>query len=160
MTNDDIKVFVPFSKKDGDKREVYGYASTEALDSQGEVVEKEAIKEALPNYLGDYSHETGKFRFGNIREMHRNSAVGKAFKAVVDDKGLFLGGKVVDNNAWEKVKEGVYAGFSIGGKVVKKVGNRIKKLKLSEVSLVDRPANPEAVFSMAKFDNVNKSEDT
>ena len=35
---DDIKYFVEFTKKDEDKRQVSGYASTEALDSQNEVV--------------------------------------------------------------------------------------------------------------------------
>lgn len=139
---DEFKIFIPFEKKDKDKRLVYGYASTEALDSQGEVVKKEAIEEALPDYM----------KFGNIREMHQHSAVGKAVSATVDEKGLFLGSKIVDDNAWKKVKEGVYAGYSIGGKIVEKIQNEIHKLKLTEISLVDRPANPEAVFTLVKRD--------
>ncbi len=148
---DDIKLFIEFTKKDEEKRIVSGYASSEALDSQGEIVEKDAIARALPGYLGEFDQTTQKFRYGNLREMHQLSAVGKTMKAKVDEKGLWIEGKVVDQVAWEKVKEGVYAGFSIGGKIVKQVGNRIKDLKLSEISLVDRPANPEAVFAMVKI---------
>lgn len=142
-------LFIPFSKKDDDERMVYGYASTEALDSQNEKVAKTAIEEALPDYM----------KFANIREMHQPSAVGKAQEATIDDKGLFLGVKVVDESAWQKVKEGVYNGFSIGGKIITKVNDTITKLKLSEISLVDRPANPEAVFSFYKGDDMVEEKD-
>ena len=152
----DFRRFIEFTKKDEDQRIVGGYASSEALDSQGEIVEKDAIARALPGYLGEMDQITGKFRYGNLREMHQLSAVGKTMKARIDDKGLYIEGKVVDKEAWEKVKEGVYAGFSIGGKIVKQVGNRIKDLKLSEISLVDRPANPDAVFAMVKIDDKGK----
>lgn len=151
--DNDLRIFIPILKKDSDKREVYGYASSERLDSQGEIVEKDAIVKALPGYLGDVDPMTGKFRFGNVREMHQPSAVGKAIKIKIDEKGLFLGAKIVDKPAWEKVQEGVYAGYSIGGRVIKKIGNRIKDIRLTEISLVDRPANPDAVFSMIKIDN-------
>jgi hypothetical protein len=156
---DDLKIFIPFSKKDDDLRQVNGYASTEALDSQDEIIEKDAIARALPGYLGEFDQKTGKYRYGGLREMHQLSAVGKTMKAKIDKKGLFIQGKVVDDNAWKKVKEGVYAGFSVGGKIVKQVGNRIKDLKLSEISLVDRPANPEAIFTMIKIDKTGKVED-
>ena len=161
---DNTKFFIPFIKADEKEKVVSGYASTEALDSQGDVVERSAIEEALPAYLGDVDQNTGKFRFGNIREMHQPSAVGKTMSAKLDSKGLFIDAKVVDDNAWKKVEAGVYAGFSIGGRALVKTNNRIKRLKLSEISLVDRPANPEAIFTMVKFDkgeavDVQKSDD-
>jgi hypothetical protein len=86
--------------------------------------------------------------------MHQWSAVGKTVKANVDasKKGLYIVAKIIDNQAWEKVKEGVYNGFSIGGQVLKKVNNIIEELSLNEISLVDRPANPLSVFSLVKFD--------
>ena len=150
---DNFKRFIEITKVDPDKRLVSGYASTEALDSQGEVVEKGAIEKALPSYLGEYDQASGKYRYGNLREMHQLSAVGKTMQAKVDNKGLYIEGKVVDDSAWKKVKEGVYAGFSIGGKIIKQVKNRIQELRLSEISLVDRPANPEAVFAMIKIND-------
>ena len=54
-------IYAPIAKVDREERMVYGYASTEAVDSQGEVVRKEALAAALPDYM----------RFANVREMHQ-----------------------------------------------------------------------------------------
>jgi hypothetical protein len=92
-------------------------------------------------------------RFANIREMHRPSAVGVAKEAIIDDRGLYLAAKIVDDEAWGKVIEGVYKGFSIGGRVTARdPADRgvITGLALTEISVVDRPANPEAVFDCWK----------
>jgi HK97 family phage prohead protease len=138
-----MKLYVPIAKLDQQQRMVYGYASTEALDSQGEVVRKEALAAALPDYL----------RFANIREMHQPSAVGIAKEAAIDEKGLWIGAKIVADDAWLKVREGVYKGFSIGGFVTSRDNadpTVITGLDLAEISLVDRPANPEAVIEIFK----------
>jgi HK97 family phage prohead protease len=138
-----MKLFVPIAKFDDEQRMVYGYATTEALDAHGEVVKREAIEAALPRYM----------RFANIREMHQLSAVGVAKEADFDDKGLYVKAKVVDDEAWEKVKEGVYKGFSIGGRVTERDPNDRKLItgvELHEISLVDRPANPEAMIDAYK----------
>lgn len=137
-------IFAEICKVDDEKRMVYGYASTEALDSQGEVVTKSAMAEALDDYM----------KFANIREMHQPSAVGVAKSAEMDDKGCFISAHVVDDSAWAKVKAGVYKGFSIGGKAIAKAEGIISSLKLSEISLVDRPANPEALITVWKADGV------
>lgn len=137
---DIFKAYAPISKVDDEQRMVYGYASTDTKDSQGDIVKLDAIEAALPDYM----------KFGNIREMHTMSAVGVAKSAEVDDKGLYIGAKVVDDTAWMKVKEGVYKGFSIGGKALKKSAGVIEELRLTEISLVDRPANQECVIDMWK----------
>jgi phage head maturation protease len=148
--NDKVDLYLPFEKKNNEEKTVEGFASTEALDSQGEVVKYTAIENALPDYM----------KFGNVREMHQASAVGKTVMAAVDKvkKGLWIKAKIVDKDAWEKVKEGVYNGFSIGGNIVSKIGNAIEELRLVEISVVDRPANPEALFSVVKFDGVKKDD--
>jgi HK97 family phage prohead protease len=138
-----MKIFVPIAKVDDEQRLVYGYATTEALDAHGEVVKRAAIEAALPHYM----------RFANIREMHRLSAVGVAKEAEFDEKGLYLKAKVVDDEAWAKVREGVYKGFSIGGRVTRRdAADRklITGVELNEISLVDRPANPEAMIDAFK----------
>ena len=138
-----MEVFLPLEKVDAEQRLVYGYASTEARDSQGEIVTRAAIEAALPAYM----------EFANIREMHQLSAVGVVKSADLDDKGLRLEAKVVDDAAWEKVKEGVYKGLSIGGRVTKRdTLNKsiITGVELNEISLVDRPANPEALIAAYK----------
>jgi HK97 family phage prohead protease len=138
-----MEVFLPLEKYDREQRMVYGYASTEARDSQGEIVTRAAIEAALPAYM----------EFANIREMHQLSAVGVVKSADLDDKGLRLGAKVVDDAAWEKVREGVYKGLSIGGRVTQRDAlnkSIITGVELTEISLVDRPANPEALIEAYK----------
>lgn len=133
-------------KQDDGTLKVWGYASTEAVDSDGEVVSASAIKAALPDYL----------KFGAVREMHQPIAAGTAIEAqVMGDGRTWFGAHVVDPVAVKKVESGVYKGFSIGGKVTARDElnkNLITGLRLLEVSLVDRPANPEAVFTMFKAD--------
>jgi HK97 family phage prohead protease len=138
-----MKFYAPFAKVDDEQRVVEGYASTEALDSQNEIVKREALQAALAPYM----------KFANIREMHGPSAVGVAHWAEVDDKGLRIGAKIVDAPAWEKVKAGVYKGFSIGGHVTDRDPQQrhvITGLTLTEISIVDRPANPDAMFDVWK----------
>jgi HK97 family phage prohead protease len=138
-----MRFYWPIAKFDAERRMVWGYASTEAEDEQGETVRREALAAALEDYM----------RFANIREMHQPSAVGVAEEAAVDDKGLYLAARIVDSDAWEKVAAGVYKGFSIGGRVTARDPsdrNIITGLSLTEISVVDRPANPEAVFDCWK----------
>jgi len=85
--------------------------------------------------------------------MHQPSAVGSAEEAAIDEHGLYLGARIVDGEAWDKVVAGVYKGFSIGGRVTARdPADRkiITGLALTEISVVDRPANPEAVFDCWK----------
>lgn len=136
-------IYAEITKIDDEQRLVMGYASTETRDQQGEVVRRTAIADALPDYM----------KFGNIREMHTASAVGVAKEADMDEKGLWLGAHVVDDAAWRKVKAGVYKGFSVGGRVTKRDPmdrSIITGLELTEISLVDRPANPDAVYTVVK----------
>lgn len=138
-----MRIYAAIRKFDEARRLVWGYASTEALDAQGEIIKREAVEAALPNYM----------RFGNIREMHQASAVGVATDAEMDDRGLHLKVKVIDDDAWRKVEEGVYKGFSIGGRVTER--DRLERhivtgCEISEISLVDRPANAECVFDIYK----------
>ncbi len=126
---------------------VWGYASTNTVDADGETVTADAMKAALPDYM----------KFGAVREMHDSKkAAGTAIEASVGDDGrTFFGAHIVDAEAVKKVKAGVYKGFSIGGKITLRDDlnkSIIKGVKLVEVSLVDRPANPEAVITIMKAD--------
>ncbi len=132
---------------------VWGYASSGAVDSDGETITADAMKAALPDYM----------KFGAVREMHQPVAAGTAIEAhVEEDTGKTrFGAHVVDPIAVKKVETGVYKGFSIGGKVTERDKlnkSIIKGLNLVEVSLVDRPANPEAVFTLAKAERTPEQE--
>jgi hypothetical protein len=76
-----MRFYWPIAKLDHEQRMVWGYASTEAEDEQGEVIRRDALAAALADYM----------RFANIREMHQPSAVGIAEEAAVDERGLYLG---------------------------------------------------------------------
>lgn len=133
---------------------VWGYASSEAVDSDGEVIAAEAMKAAIPDYM----------KFGAVREMHGSNAAGTAIEINVEDDGrTFFGAHIVDPIAVTKVKTGVYKGFSIGGSVTARDElnkSQITGLKLTEISLVDRPANPDAVFTCFKADKPKEEEET
>lgn len=139
----DKKVFIPITKRNDEEQMVYGYASTTDLDSQGDIVSVDAMKGALDGYL----------RFPTIREMHQAKAVGVTKEASVDDKGLFIGAKIVDKDAWLKVKEGVYSAFSIGGRIMKRTAEIVDEMRLTEISLVDVPANEHAVITLFKAES-------
>ena len=132
---------------------VWGYASSEAVDSDGEIIAAEAMKAAIPDYM----------KFGAVREMHGSNAAGTAIEINVEDDGrTFFGAHIVDPIAVTKVKTGVYKGFSIGGSVTARDElnkSQITGLKLTEISLVDRPANPDAVFTCYKADKPKDGEE-
>jgi len=130
---------------------VEGIASSEVRDSQGERVKASAISKAIPGYL----RSDGS---GPLREMHQPIAAGKTTAIDVQPDGrTYIVTKVVDASTVLKVKEKVLQGFSIGGHVPPGGRNKddpkvIENLVLTEISLVDRPANPEAVVSLVKLD--------
>lgn len=132
--------YVPIVKVDDEERMVYGWASTPEIDSDGEIIKSEAFEKALPNYM----------KFPTLREMHQAKVAGTTKQADISKKGLYIGAKVVADEAWKFVKEGLYKGFSIGGNVIRRVGNVIHELELVEISLVDVPANKGAVVELWK----------
>jgi HK97 family phage prohead protease len=138
-----MHLYGTIAKVDAEQRVVAGYASTENVDSQGEVILLSALESALDDYL----------EFPTVRQMHQLDAVGKTVEATIDEKGLYISAKIVDDMAWKKVTTGVFRGFSVGGKVLSRdPDNRkiITKVRLDEISLVDRPSNSEARIDVWK----------
>jgi phage head maturation protease len=160
MSNSQFFKFANFTKADPEQRIVVGYASSERVDGQNDVVDSEALNQALGDYM----------QWANLREMHQPKAVGKVLQATpvrgtiqLKDGSkltnpLRITAQIIDNETWEKVKSGVLKGFSIGGKVLQaltekmngKEIRRITGLQLHEISLVDRPANPDARIVLLK----------
>lgn len=138
------------TKQDDGSLLVEGVASSESKDCVGETVTADAMRKALPDYM----------KFANVREMHDSKkAAGVAVECEVNDAGLtMIKALIVDPVAIIKVEAGVYKGFSIGGRVTERdTEDRkiIKGVELSEISLVDRPANPDAVFTILKVDGID-----
>ena len=163
---DNVRLSMPFGKVDVEKRIVSGFASLDNLDKQYDIVTTEASMKAF-----------AKFR-GNIREMHQPSAVGKMISFKEEKyfdpetkkfyKGVYVSTYISKGaaDAWEKVLDGTYTGFSIGGRMNKwddayneeleKSIRIIKDYDLVELSLVDSPANQFAsIMSVEKVDGVD-----
>jgi len=166
IDGNNVRISMPLTKVDAERRIVSGFATLDNIDKQNDIVTPEASVNAF-----------SKFR-GNIREMHQPKAVGKmvAFK---EDKyfdpeakkfyqGIYVSAYISKGaqDAWEKVIDGTYTGFSIGGKMNKwddaydeKMDAAIRIIKdydLVELSLVDSPANQFAnILSVEKVDGVD-----
>lgn len=168
VEGDDINFGVPFSKVDVKNRTVEGFATLDNVDKSDEVVDAKASEEAFRDWIG------------NVREMHHPSAVGKAIQIegrqyTDPDTGKTYNGVHVRSkiskgaeDAWQKILDGTYSGYSIGGKVLERVPDvikgddgtfsqrnvsRITKYHLGELSVVDNPMN-----GLATFDAIGKAD--
>lgn len=156
-----VRMSMPFAKVDEAQRLVSGFATLDNIDTQGDIVLAEASAKAFSRARG------------NIREMHQPIAVGKMVNFQEDEyydadskefyRGIFVTARVSEGaeDTWKKVLDGTLTGFSIGGEVNdssndfnKDAGKTIRYIKdydLTELSLVDNPANQLAnVLSIQK----------
>ena len=126
---------------------VYGKATDDALDIDKQICDGDWLDRAMPHWF-----KSG----GNIREQHSNIAAGVAQEYELKKDGHYITALVVDPVSVKKVEAGVLKGFSIGIKnprVIqdsKAANGRIVDGQIVEVSLVDRPANPNCQLVLAK----------
>lgn len=126
---------------------VYGKATDDSLDIDQQICDAAWLEKAMPEWF-----KTG----GNIREQHSSIAAGVAKELNSTSDGHYISALVVDPVSVKKVETGVLKGFSIGiraPRVVrdnKAANGRIIDGQIVEVSLVDRPANPNAKLMLAK----------
>jgi hypothetical protein len=126
---------------------VYGKATDDSLDIDQQICDDVWLSSAMPEWF-----KSG----GNIREQHSSIAAGVAKEYEAKKDGHYISVLVVDPVSVKKVESGVLKGFSIGIKsprVVrdqKAANGRIIDGQIVEVSLVDRPANPNAKLMLAK----------
>jgi hypothetical protein len=133
---------------------VYGKATDDSVDIDQQICDPGWLAKAMPDWF-----MTG----GNIREQHSNIAAGVAKEYEAKSDGHYISALVVDPVSVKKVQNRVLRGFSIGIKsprvvMDKKAANgRIIDGQIVEVSLVDRPANPNCQLVLAKSINGEKS---
>jgi hypothetical protein len=157
-----MKLFVPITKIDIEKRQVWGRAVQEVADRAREIFDYDSSKPLFEEWSSGIAEATKaagqEVSLGNVRAMHGKVAAGKLSEITFNDaeKAIDVCSDVVDDNEWEKCQRGVYTGFSIGGDYVRKWNDeKIPTLKRytakpSEISLVDLPCVPTATFSMLK----------
>jgi len=134
-------------KQEDGTLKVYGKATDDAIDIDQQICDETWLKEAMPDWF-----TSG----GNIREQHSNIAAGVATDYEAKADGHYITALIVDPVSVKKVETGVLKGFSIGirgPRVIrdqKAAGGRIVGGQIVEVSVVDRPANPNAKMVIAK----------
>jgi hypothetical protein len=153
--NKSLHLFAQLAKIDESKHEVWGVATAEMVDKEGEIFDYASSKPYFKAWSDEIAKATDGKSLGNVREMHEPSAVGKLVALDFDDelKQISVGARIVDVTAWQKCAEGVYTGFSIGGQYVKawKDGAFTRfTADPAEISVVDNPCVPGAHFTAVK----------
>ena len=131
--------------------------SSDKVDKQGEVIPQPVTQAAVERWAAK-----------NLREMHKDEAVGKALDFnYAEDGTSWLKGFVTSGAPLtvKKVEDGVLQMLSVGGTVKKQhkeVRNGrtvtvIDDFDLHEISLVDAGANPDAWISIAKAAGLEKA---
>lgn len=143
-----------------DERLIAGWASVEVVDKQGQYVDVETLAKAMLKFVD---------RGGFINYGHENKPVGKILQWEIrkhpdtDRPGVWIVAKInrgykLDDIVWNMIKSGKLKGFSIAGlggveKRIMKADDGeerevevLKDIELTEISIVDEPANPYAVI--------------
>lgn len=140
---------------------VSGFLVAEQPDIVDEIFDYDSSKAYFKAWNSKFAEKTDGESVGNLRSMHNKIAAGKFTQMDYDDesKRVFVTAKVVDLDEWEKVVEGVYTGFSIGAKYVRKWRDG-KYTRWTgdpyEGSLVDNPAIPDCTFIRKNSDGTEQ----
>ena len=149
---------------------VAGIATTDTIDHDGEIVDLGSVMDVWKSYMENpvvrYFH--GKDRrnpdaVGMVIPEYTNSD-GKTFKTEMTERGPFIVAKISNapdtESIRKKITEGILKGFSIGGRAKRvkeyshelgKDVNRVLTQRISEISIVDLPANPDSFFNVLKI---------
>lgn len=146
---------------------IYGLATSDEVDHDGEIVDAESVKSAWGDYQGVIKYMHGKdtsqlAAIGKVVPEYVDKA-GKTWKTEFTERGPTIVAKISNAPDTEsirmKVREGVISGLSIGGRArrvktfdptLQKDVNRVITTRISEISLVDLPANKSSYFEVLK----------
>jgi hypothetical protein len=163
--HNEVNLFLPIFKVDGEKRLIRGIVTGEYLDKSGEVLSYEGSKQAVGAWAGA------------VREMHSNIAVGRDVEREFDDasKTITVAARISEGapDTWTKIQDGTLRFLSVGGRRKKSTirsaadmpahvfkfhkGQRPDTVRhtteweMVELSLVDNPALPMASFELVKM---------
>lgn len=136
---------------------VYGPAASSDLDRDQQRLNADWLDRAMPEWA----------QVGNIREQHdakRAVGVGVGLSKTEDGQH-HIAAHIVDDGAVKKIKTKVLKGFSVGIKNPRVVlgkadapGGEVVDGSICEISVVDRPCNPNTLFEIAKADGAGDLE--
>ena len=148
---------------------VAGIATTDTMDHDSEIVDIGSVRDVWKSYM-----ENPIIRFFHGKDKRNPDSIGivipeyidstgKTFKTEMTDRGPFIVAKISNapdtESIRKKITEGILKGFSIGGRAkrVKEYSyelgkdiNRVLTQRISEISIVDLPANPDSFFNVLK----------
>jgi len=156
--------FIPLAKVDIARREVWGWAAEERPDKSGEVMDYARSLPHFRDWSDGIAKASGGKSLGNVRSMHTNIAAGVLIALNPDDaaRKIYVGARIVDDQEWRKVEQGVYTGFSIGGSYADRWPDPdnplLKRYEAipAEISLVDNPCMYGATFEIVKADGLTQ----
>lgn len=133
---------------------VHGPAASATSDRDGQKMDPAWLATAMPEWFAESA---------NVREQHDpKRAVGVGVGISVEGDTHMLAARVVDPVAVAKVEADVLKGYSVGIKQpIIQFGDptapngTIVGGKIIEVSLVDRPSNPDCLLTVAKADSAD-----
>lgn len=141
-------------KFDDDSRTFSGYAAKFGnIDSHGDIILPGAFAETLVN----------RSREIQLKFQHTGPVIGKWLELYEDENGLVAKGQLtpghsVAEDTYASLKFGAISGLSIGyrippnGSEIKQGINYLKRVELVEISVVESPANIEALVAEVKTD--------
>jgi hypothetical protein len=157
MSAQKLQKFMQLTKVDVAKKRIHGVFTAEVVDKSGEIADYDGTKAAIKAWSEEISKASKGKSKGNIRKMHGNEVCGKAVEIVYDDVAKAIHGEVeVDDRTLEEADKGILNGFSIGGTYAKRWEDPAQKgvkrfiPKIAEVSVVDNPCVPSAIFDAIK----------
>ena len=149
---------------------VAGYASVEMIDKQGDLITRNALRDAFGKFMKSPGFRNVQLAHSNIQvgevvPDYRDTA-GRMWKSEVDDTGMFVVIKLRDDiekarEVAAEIRKGNLKSFSIGGQAFERVnksdGTRgdyreISRMELHEVTICEKGINPEAQFRILKED--------
>lgn len=150
---------IPISRLDIDKHMVYGYASTDRVDTWDTILEPTWWPQAVTGYLEKRTLSEMHLDLNGepIRETaHEPMVVGTVPMLEIDDRGLWIGAEITKPDTWERIENGEYNGFSVqvmpfefreevveGKSVV-----RFTKFHLTDITVGYPAANLDARFQL------------
>lgn len=148
----------------GDRRIIRGYASTERMDQDGEVILQSGIDftPLLKSGFLNYDHQ-----YRQIAGAKMPIIVGYPTKAEIRDKGLWVEGELLKSDnpvcaseqirladeLWEMgmalQKSGTRSlAYSVEGGVLERHGNKIVKSVVRHLAVTHKPVNPDATIEL------------
>lgn len=161
----EIPIELELRKSDGgDRRIVRGYASTENIDQDGEIILQNGIDFSylLKSGFLNYDHQTRELAGATMPVI-----IGYPIKAEIQDKGLWVEGELLKSTgetsseqtkladelwelglAFQKSGGRRSLSYSVEGGIIKRDGNKIVKSIVRHLAVTTNPVNSEATIEV------------